>query len=289
MTFYIGCAVWAHDDWAGNFYPPGTPANERLPSYARRLTAVELNASFYAVPTIPTVKKWLNETPESFRFSPKFPKTITHSAQLKNVDAQARTFIGTMRVLGPRLGPLMLQLPPGFAPNRLPMLAHFLEQLPEGVPVAVEVRHRDFFTPTAESELHDILAAYKAGRVLFDSRPAHDSDSPDAESAQERKPKLPLVTNPVNPKFALVRYISSPVASENEPYWTEWAARIAGWIDEGRDIYVYVHCPVELHSPGFARTLYGKVRALRPALPPLPWDEIDHPAAPVPLKQLPLF
>jgi uncharacterized protein YecE (DUF72 family) len=288
MTFYIGCAVWAHDDWAGNFYPVGTAAADRLPSYARRLTAVELNSSFYAVPPVPTVKKWAAETPESFRFSPKFPKSITHTAQLKNVDAQARTFIGTMRVLGPRLGPLMLQLPPSFGPSRIPALAQFLEGLPEGNPIAVEVRHPDFFTPEGEAELSDVLGAYKVGRVLFDSRPAHDSDSPDADDAKERKPNVPLVTDPIHPGFALVRYISSPVEAENYPFWTEWTARIAEWVDAGRDIYFYVHCPVEVHSPQFAREFYGRVRQLRPTLPPLPWDDIDL-APTVPLKQLPLF
>lgn len=288
MTFYIGCAVWAHDDWVGSFYPPATPSGERLAAYARRLTAVELNSSFYAVPPIPTVRKWAADTPETFRFSPKFPKSITHTSQLKNVDAQARTFIGTMKVLGPRLGPLMLQLPPSFGPSRIPTLAAFLENLPEGTPVAVEVRHPDFFTTEGEAELTDVLGAYKVGRVLFDSRPAHDSDSPEADDAKERKPNVPLVTDPIHPGFVLVRYISSPVQTENEPFWAEWTAQLAAWVDEGRDIYFYVHCPVELHSPGFARAIYDRVRAVRPSLPPLPWDDIDRQVS-VPLRQLPLF
>jgi uncharacterized protein YecE (DUF72 family) len=287
MTFYMGCAVWAHDDWANNFFPPGTPSGERLLSYARRLTAVEMNSSFYAVPTVPQVQKWANDTPSTFRFSPKFPKTITHTSQLKNVDAQARAFIGTMRVLGERLGPLMLQLPPSFAPNRIPVLAQFLEGLPEGVQVTVEVRHPEFFTPAGEAELHDVLSAFKAGRVLFDSRPAHESDSPDAETAQERKPDVPLVTDPLQ-NFVVVRYISSPVEAENEPYWAEWLPRLAKWVDQGRDIYFYVHCPVERHSPVFARKVYERLQKMRPKLPPLPWTAFDHPA-PQKLKQLPLF
>ncbi len=287
MTFYIGCAVWAHDDWAGNFFPPGTPPGERLTRYAHRLTAVEMNSSFYAVPPLTTIRKWVDETPETFRFSPKFPKAISHSAQLNNVDAQARTFIGTMRLLGPRLGPLMLQLPPTFSPRRLPILATFLERLPTGVPISVEVRHPDFFAPMGESELHDCLGAFKAGRVLFDSRPAHESNAPEAAPAQERKPNVPLVTDPLQ-KYAVVRYISSPVHDENVPFWEEWAVRVAGWLDEARDIYFYIHCPVELHSPSFAREFYGRVRALRPELPPLPWDEAERPQS-AKLTQLPLF
>ncbi len=287
MTLYVGCAVWAHDDWAGNFFPAGTPPGERLNSYARRLTCVELNSSFYAMPPVLTVKKWAADTPDTFRFSPKFPKAITHTAQLKGVDTQARAFIGTMRLLAPRLGPLMLQLPPSFAPRRIPFLASFLENLPTGVQVAVEVRHPEFFTPAGEAELHDCLNAFGAGRVLFDGRPAHESDSPDASSAQERKPNVPLVTDPLQ-KFAVVRSISSPVHDENIPFWEEWAPRIAEWLDADRDVYFYVHCPVEVHSPLFAREVYERVRALRPTLPPLPWNEAERPP-PTEVKQLPLF
>lgn len=287
MTFYIGCAVWAHDDWAGNFFPPGTPANARLSSYTRRLTCVELNSSFYAMPQVLTVKKWADETPDTFRFSPKFPKTITHTAQLKDVDTQARTFVGTMRLLGPRLGPLMLQLPPSFSPKRIPFLASFLENLPSGVQVSVEVRHLDFFMPDGEAELHDCLNAFGAGRAILDSRPSHETNSAEADDRQGRKPKVPLVTDPLQ-KFAVVRYVSSPVAEENTPYWDEWAPRVATWIDEGRDIYFFVHCAVEVHSPQFARTFYERVRALRPVLPPLPWDETDQPPVEN-LTQLPLF
>ncbi len=294
MTLYIGCAVWAHDDFKNSFYPAGTPNNERLRAYAERLTAVELNSSFYAVPPVTTIRKWVEETPETFRFSPKFPKTITHTAQLRNVDEQARAFIGNMREFGTRLGPLMLQLPPSFSPKRLPLLAEFLASMPRDLQIAVEVRHAEFFTEPGESALREVLVAGNAGRVLMDSRPALTSESPDAESAQERKPDVPLVTDPVQ-RYALVRYISSPVPEENEPYWDEWVPRLARWIDAGRDVYFYVHCPDERRSPGFAREVYARVRAVRPNLPSLPWESVTieedapPPADAGPPEQLTLF
>ena len=287
MALYIGCAVWAHEDWANNFYPPGTAANARLDQYARRLTCVELNATFYAVPSVPTVQKWAAETPESFRFCPKFPKTISHTAQLQNVQALVSTFIGTMRLLGPRLGPLLLQMPPEFSPRKLPTLARFLEGLPQGVQVSVEVRHPDFFTPEAEAELQKCLMLYGAGRAIMDSRPSFASEAADAASAQERKPHVPLVTDPVQ-NFALVRYVSSPVVGENGLFFGEWAQRVIGWLNAGRDVYFCVHCPVERYSPPLARAFYRLVQSKRPKLPPLPWDNLERADAEKP-TQLSLF
>src|SRR5258708_18459799 len=109
---HVGCAVWAYDGWANSFFPPGLPKDERLAAYARRLSAVECNSTFYAVPTLSTVKNWAAQTPETFRFSPKFPHAITHTAQLRNVAAQTASFIGVMGLFGRRLGLLFLPIAP---------------------------------------------------------------------------------------------------------------------------------------------------------------------------------
>src|SRR5262249_21329360 len=143
---HVGCAVWAYDGWANTFFPPGLPKDERLQAYGRRLTAVEGDTTFYAGPTLPGTQRWAADTPQSFRVCPHFSQTISHKAQLKGVGPQTASFIGVMRVLGPRLGPLMLQLPPSFGPTRLRTLQSYLESLPDDVEVAVEVRHPDWFT-----------------------------------------------------------------------------------------------------------------------------------------------
>jgi uncharacterized protein YecE (DUF72 family) len=286
-SLYIGCAIWAYDGWAGNFYPTGTPKDARLNAYAKRLTAVELNATFYAIPAVPVVKRWAEETPESFRFCPKFPKAITHTAQLVNVAAQTATFIGTMRVLSARLGPLMLQLPPSFGPARLPLLQRYVEELPPDLEIAVEVRHPDWFTPENGARLEQALAGakVKASRVVFDVRPAHNSTAPEAISAQEKKPDVPLIPVATQP-FVVVRYIGSPILAENAPYLDEWTPRLGTWLGDARRVYFFAHCPLEELSPTIAREVHQRVRAGQggAALPALPWDTIDAPkkaAAPV--------
>jgi uncharacterized protein YecE (DUF72 family) len=284
---YVGCAVWAYDGWANSFFPAGLAKDARLQAYANRLTAVENNSTFYALPPLTTVKRWAEQTPDSFRFSPKFPRAITHTAQLKNVGAQTASFIGVMRVLGPRLGPLMLQLPPSFSPARLNTLREYLEELPKDLEVAVEIRHKDWFSDANNIKLLEVLKACGASRVNFDVRPAHTSDSPDADPAKERKPDVPLVAEALQ-QSVIVRYISSPVVKENDLYLAEWATRIADWLKEGRTVYFYAHCPVEDLSPSIARDLYHRVRTLA-TLPPLPWDELEKPPPLADLTQLSLF
>lgn len=284
---YIGCAVWAYDGWANSFFPPGLPKDERLRAYSRRLTAVEANSTFYAMPPLSTVQKWAAETPESFRFCPKFPKAISHTAGLKMVKAQTASFLGVMRTLGPRLGPLMLQLPPGFGPSRLGVLRDYLEALPGHQAIAVEVRHKDWFTEDNGKVLDDTLKAFGIARVVFDVRPAHNSTAPEAISAQERKPAVPLIAEVTQP-FVVVRFISSPIMEENEPYFAEWIPRLAAWLKEDRRVYFFVHCPQEEHSPAIARELYRRLSQVV-EIPPLPWDEAENPTTPTSMTQLSLF
>ncbi len=283
---YVGCAVWAYDGWASTFYPHGLPKEARLSAYAKRLTAVEVNSTFYALPPLATVQRWAAETPATFRFCPKFPRAITHTAHLHDVRAQTATFLGVMRALGERLAPLMLQLPPSFSPNKRRVLSDYLGDLPSDLAIAVEVRHKDWFTTENSAHLADLLAAHGAARIAFDSRPIYASSAPEALLGQEKKPAVPLYAEATQP-FVLVRYIGSPIPEENESYLSFWAATITAWLAEGRHVYFFAHCPREENSPALARDLYARVRA-QVNLPPLPWESLEQPSA-ADLSQLTLF
>lgn len=274
---YIGCAIWAYDGWTGTFYPPDLPKSARLSVYAQRLTAVEVNSTFYAVPSMATVQRWANETPERFRFCPKFPRAITHEARLRAAEAQTDVFLSAMRVLGARLAPLMLQLPPSFSPRERDALATYLSSLPRDLRIAVEVRHRDWFASEQSAWLDSLLAEHGAARITFDSRPLYASKAPEALLAQEKKPDVPLYAEATQP-FVLIRYISDPIFEANAPYLDFWAARIGAWLSTGCEVYFFAHCPREELSPYIARALYERVQA-QSALPPLPWATFDQPTA----------
>jgi uncharacterized protein YecE (DUF72 family) len=281
MTFYIGSAVWAHKGWVGNFFPKGT--KEFLREYSRRLTAVEGNTTFYATPSIETVEQWRETTPDTFRFCPKLPRSISHAGQLMPHLNEAKRFVELMQHLGSRLGPLFLQLPPRYSPKLINDLKKFLAAWPRDMKLAVEVRHLDWFSEPFHTELNTLLHEHNMAKVLIDTRPIRDMAEAKIEDgnvqvlmeqAQERKPDVPLL--PDRPaSFAFVRYIGHPQIELNATLLDEWADRLAGWLKEGADIFAFCHCPDETQSPLICRELHSRVAA-RIKIDPLPWGSVDE-------------
>src|SRR6185312_4880002 len=114
--------MWGYKEWVGNFFPARTPAADFLRLYSRRMTTVEGNTVFYAIPSAETLARWRNETPPTFRFCPKIPRTISHAPRLETGKSETLFFTDRMRGLQDRLGPIFLQLPPAFAPAHLSQL-----------------------------------------------------------------------------------------------------------------------------------------------------------------------
>lgn len=144
MKLHVGTSGFNYDEWKGSFYPPGLPAAKRLSFYAERLGAVEINATFYRMPTPRTLAGWAAATPDTFVFALKAPQRITHFARLRDVDEPLRFFCDTARTLGSRLGPLLFQLPPTFKKD-LARLGDFLALLPRDLACAIEFRHASWF------------------------------------------------------------------------------------------------------------------------------------------------
>ncbi|MEM1281234.1 MAG: DUF72 domain-containing protein, partial [Cyanobacteria bacterium P01_H01_bin.152] len=195
--FYLGCAVWAFKAWVGDFYPAGARSGDFLPLYGDRFTTVEGNTTFYSIPDNTTVDRWAAQTPDTFRFCPKIPRLYSHSGALMPHFDHALAFLKTLQRLGPRLGPVFLQLPPSYSPERFTDLRDFLTQWPRDVaPLSVEVRHLAWFEPVHAQRLNDTLRQLGVGRVLLDTRTMYDGQAdglPDPQFASERrKPKLPL-------------------------------------------------------------------------------------------------
>ena len=174
MNLYTGCPIWSFKGWVGNFYPKGTKPSEFLREYAKRVTTIEGNTTFYAVPAQKTIEQWVAETPETFRFCPKVPKAISHEGKLMENVERARAFIDIMSQLGTRLGPMFLQLPPRYSPKLIGDLTAFLAQWPREMRLAVEVRHLDWFDSPHDEALNQPLMEYNMARVTIDTRPIRD-------------------------------------------------------------------------------------------------------------------
>ena len=299
--YYLGCPSWGLKDWVGNLYRRGSRAKEFLAQYAEVFNTVEGNTTFYSLPNADAVKRWRDATPESFRFSFKLPRTISHEKALVGAEREAIQFLDRLRPLGERLGPFMIQLPPSFGPQKLDVLGRFLAALPSDQHFGVEVRHRDFYDePTVAAELDQLLAHFACERVAMDTRalrsgPASDDD---VVKARQRKPDLPVphLDQGLQP---LVRLVGHPDPEINEPWLAEWTEIVARWLLAGRRPYVFAHCPNDLHAPPMARRfhdLLGEQLDVRQdnaknkpveigTLPTWPGEVSEEPAA----EQLSLF
>ncbi len=140
MDLVVGCSGFSYREWKGSFYPEKLPAAAMLRFYAERLPAVEINSTFYRMPSPATLARWREEVPPGFRFTLKAPQRITHVARLAGAEDAIRTFLEVSSVLGPQRGPLLFQLPPSLRKD-LQLLESFLDALPPGAQVALELRH----------------------------------------------------------------------------------------------------------------------------------------------------
>jgi uncharacterized protein YecE (DUF72 family) len=283
MNLYIGCPIWSWKGWVGNFYSEGTKPSDFLHEYTRRLTTVEGNTTFYAVPAQKTLEGWAEEMPQTFRFCPKVPKAISHEGKLMDNVERAREFIKIMSQLGTRLGPMFLQLPPRYSPKLLGDLTAFLALWPREVHLAVEVRHLDWFDEPYDESLNELLSEHNMARVTIDTRPIRDLNGDEILAgsvyqslleARERKPNVPVVPKRTS-DFIFVRYIGHPEMEVNNPYLKEWGDYFIPQLQEGADVYMFCHSPNNLAAPWLCRKLYAQVEK-KVDLPPLPWNEVDR-------------
>jgi uncharacterized protein YecE (DUF72 family) len=155
--YWLGTSGYNYPEWRGSFYPEKFPTDRMLPYYAERFSSVEINYTFYRMPTEKLLAGWAAVTPDGFKFTLKAPRRITHDAKLKGCDDLVRSFYETAVTLGPRLGVLLFQLAPSFRKN-LPIFEAFLACLPAGTRAAFEFRHESWHD-------EDVFAALK-GRNL---------------------------------------------------------------------------------------------------------------------------
>src|SRR5262245_49187108 len=169
-NIWLGTSGFSYKEWKDKFYPPDLPAQEMLRFYATRLNAVEIDSTFYRMPTTKTLESWTAATPDGFRFAVKASQQITHRQRLKVPSDALDYFMGAVPTLGARLGLVLFQLPPFFHAD-LARLDAFLSVLPRGVRTAFEFRHDSWFTP-------DVYAALERHNVALCIHDADDHTTP---------------------------------------------------------------------------------------------------------------
>lgn len=284
MSFYLGCAVWSYKGWLGKFYPPKTATKDFLSCYSQRFTTVEGNTTFYAVPEPSILEQWKAKTPSTFKFCLKFPQTVTHQGALFPRLSEAFQFLNRVRLLGDRLGCVFVQLPPSYDATYWQDLTVFCDNIAQqSIPIALEVRHLDWFNAPHYLQLNQFLQSLNIARVLLDTRSIYNVPDDPQVSTERRKPNVPLFFS-TTADFTLIRYISHPQQVYNETYFLDWVNQIDQWIKEQKTIYFMVHCPIEDHSPFIARYFQQKLENKGIKIAPLPWNQL--PPSP---QQLSLF
>jgi uncharacterized protein YecE (DUF72 family) len=144
VKLWVGTSGYSYKAWLGSFYPERLAAKRMLSYYASRLPAVEINNTFYRLPTDTVVRAWAEQVPENFRFVLKAPQRITHLKRLKDAEADVDYLFRVAAELGPKLGAVLFQLPPHFRKD-IERLKTFLRMLPGDAAAAFEFRHPSWF------------------------------------------------------------------------------------------------------------------------------------------------
>jgi uncharacterized protein YecE (DUF72 family) len=161
---YIGTSGWTYRHWLGPFYPEDINPRNLLSFYTRYFDTVELNASFYRLPSAQTFTNWYKKTPHQFIFAVKASRFITHLKKLKDVEKNWKEFINRASQLKEKLGPILFQLPPSFKKD-ITRCKDFFKILPSKYEYAFEVRHKSWF----DKEVYALLAKHNISLVWTDS------------------------------------------------------------------------------------------------------------------------
>jgi uncharacterized protein YecE (DUF72 family) len=238
----IGCSGWNYRDWRGTFYPQGLPARRWLEHYAERFDTVEVNATFYRLPTREAVSHWAQQTPPAFEFAVKSSRYITHVKRLADLPQGVERFYDRIEPLqaAGKLGPVLWQLPPNFKRDD-ERLRQALTALPPGRH-AFEFRHESWFAP----DVARLLDEHDAALVI-----AHDGRRPQAEPESA---KTEASWRYVRMHYGQRGRGGNYSATELD----QWAGRVANWLADG-DVYVYFNNDWRAFAPANALGLLQRL------------------------------
>ncbi|MHA7647987.1 DUF72 domain-containing protein [Nitrosopumilus sp. S4] len=154
MNIKIGCTGWSYHGWSGTFYPKSLKSSEWLKYYAQIFDITEINSTFYRIPAQEIVRRWNKDTPRHFRFTAKFPSSITHEKRLEKVNSEVFSFLSSLSPIYEKISALVLQLPPSLSfEEAKPRLSELFDLLPDDFVYPIEGRHESWFTEDAISYL----------------------------------------------------------------------------------------------------------------------------------------
>lgn len=226
----IGCAKWNKTDLKG-FYPKGT--KDELTYYATQFNSIELNATFYGMPTAEQVKTWKEKTPENFKFFPKITNTVSHFRRLLNITDVVTQFATAVLNFDEKLGMVFLQLHDNFKPKDYDRLEKFVNDFPREIPLAIELRNTEWFTDEEIfNKTCELFEENQITNIIVDTAGRRD-----------------MLHMRMTTTSAFIRYVGANAESDYARL-DDWLDRIIEWKKEGlQNLYFFVHQNLEKASP----------------------------------------
>lgn len=262
--YFLGCPLWANEKWRGQLYSSTAGSADFLAQYSRYFNAVEGNTTFYADPSPQTLTRWQQQVSEHFRFCLKVPQAISHKAAQAERLVLLQQWTLLMQPLQAKLGLIHLQFPASADATLLGELPELLRTITPLASVAVEVRHPCFFDKgAAEQQLHQILRAHAAERVILDSRSlfAKPANTPALQHAWQKKPRLPVHVTAIG-NAPMFRFIGVADLAHNQRFYQPWLHKMAQWLTEGKTPYAFFHTEDNDSAPLLARQFAAELAAL---------------------------
>jgi uncharacterized protein YecE (DUF72 family) len=248
-SLYIGTSAFTAAGWEGTFYPPGTKPADYLRYYAQHFNSVEVDSTFYRIPSLSTVKGWYEKTPKGFIFAAKIPQIVTHEKVLVDCDDEMAQFLKVMDALGEKLGPLLLQF--GYFNKKafvgvndfLARLRPFLKKLPKRYKFAVEIRNKNWLVPQFVETLRERGAALTLIDQAWMPRPAQWFEKLD----------------PITADFTYVRWLGDRKGIEEQTKtWdrviVDRSADLAEWVEVLKTVHkrkIQIYAYANNHYAGF--------------------------------------
>lgn len=230
FNVYVGCAKWNKTDLKG-FYPRGT--KDELTYYSTQFNSIELNATFYSMPSPDQVSTWKDKTPDDFKFFPKITNTVSHYKRLLNTTEAVTSFATSVLNFDEKLGMVFLQLHDNFKPKDYERLGKFIQDWPKEVPLAVELRNEEWFADEETfNKTMDLFEKHNVTNIIVDTAGRRD-----------------LLHMRLTTPTAFIRYVGANADSDYTRL-DDWIEHIKLWKKEGlENLYFFVHQNIEKASP----------------------------------------
>jgi uncharacterized protein YecE (DUF72 family) len=237
---FVGCAKWNKKDLK-NFYPKGV--GDELEYYGKNFNSVELNATFYNTFDKDQIATWRTKVPDNFKFFPKVNRYISHLKWLNGIEEATDNYYDSILHFKEKLGTTFLQLRGNFKPKYFDRVANFVEHWPQGVPLAIEFRHPDWFADSGVAdELYQLLEENNVTNLITDTAGRRD-----------------LLHMRLTNNEAFIRYVGANHETDFSRL-DEWVERLTTWTDQGLDnIHFFVHQNKERKSPELSAYFISKL------------------------------